>query len=202
MNSIFPFLILLLFLAVACNGQKKTKNESIMYLNEIPEAEYDAATLQYANQAYPGEGLEDLLNSTSKVMEQFMTELQEDLLDSQYRKWKWSVREVIQHVISYERIMLERARLIAGEDLITIHSKYYNQATTVATAGNKSKVELLEEFREVRKETELVFSSFSHKQLTTIGTLDGFKVSVRMIALCISGHQAHHFKMIQEAYLK
>ncbi|PRX54001.1 DinB family protein [Flagellimonas meridianipacifica] len=193
--------ILSTLILTSCQGQETKNNESNMYLNTIPDEEYSRAISYYSDRSYPGNTLEEVLDNSTSAMISFIEALPDDKLDHRYKSGKWSVREVIQHVISYEQIMHERALIVAGKDIEQKYTRYYNQSTTVAPAGNKTKQELLEEFKKVRAITTNSFTNLSMEELTTEGTLDGFRVSVRMIAMCLSGHQKHHFNVIRGKYL-
>ncbi|MEW7292415.1 DinB family protein [Aquimarina sp. 2304DJ70-9] len=172
-----------------------------IYLNTIPDNEYSQAISYYSNKSYKGETLTEVFENTTQEMISFIKNIPKDKFGYRYGSGKWTIREVIQHIISYEQIMSERAQIVAGRNIEQKHTIYYNQSTTVAPAKDKTKIELLEEFRNVRTKTQELFENFSQQELIVLGTLDGFKTSVRMIGMCISGHQKHHFEVIKERYL-
>lgn len=171
-----------------------------MLFQKIPKSEYEAAILYYSDKAVQGETVEEVLINSKLLLRQELTEIPDEKISYQYGFGKWSVGEVLQHIISYERIMTERALIIAG--VVTSDFKYqnYTQASTVKGGRNKSKAELVSEFLEVREETIKAFQQLNQEQLRRVGRLDGFKTSVRMICLCLSGHQVHHFNVLKNKY--
>ncbi|MEL6484457.1 MAG: DinB family protein [Bacteroidota bacterium] len=178
----------------------KIKDNKMLY-DKIPTTEYNRNMMFYTDRALPGTTLTEMLENTTIEMKRFITSIPEEKIDHAYSYGKWTIGEVIQHVISYEQIMLEVALLNAGKISEKNHTRYYNQATTVAGARGKSKNDLLEEFLTVRKKTQEAFNSLSEEEQKIMGTLDGNKTSVRIIAFCISGHQVHHFDIIKDRYL-
>ena len=170
------------------------------YLATIPPAEYDRNILGYASQVYPGETLDEVLAETARAMEAFVASVPEDSLGTRYRRSAWTVGEVLQHVISYEHIMTESALMIAGRAPRPLRYQRYTQASTAAGGSAKGRAELLAGFRAAHDETVAAFESLTEAELRTVGRHEGFRVSPRALALCLSGHQAHHFGVLRERY--
>ncbi len=198
-------LIILFILSLqtgACQNSKPINPDSIMLLDRIPRSEYNSNMTYYTNKSLPGSTLKEMLSNTTAEMITFINTILEDRIDYRYGSFKWTVGEVLQHIISYEEIMLEVALLNAGVISEKKHTVYYNQNTTVAGAKDKSKGDLLAEFKSIRQKTEDAFNALTDEQQKRMGSLDGNKTSVRVIAFCISGHQTHHFNVIRKRYLK
>ncbi|MDO1501608.1 DinB family protein [Winogradskyella maritima] len=193
--------IILSIQTIACQNNKPINPDSDMLFDRIPRSEYNTNMTYYTDKALPGSSLEEMLRNTTNEMIAFIDAIPEDKIDYAYGSFKWTVGEVLQHIISYEEIMLEVALLNAGVISEKEHTVYYNQNTTIAGAKGKSKSDLLAEFKRVRQKTENAFNSLTDEQQKRMGTLDGNKTSVRVIAFCISGHQTHHFNVIRELYL-
>ncbi|AWX44230.1 hypothetical protein HME9304_01230 [Flagellimonas maritima] len=171
-----------------------------MLADKIMPNEYGQAILFYTDKADKGTTILEVLENSKQAMKQYLQSIPDDKIDYQYANGKWTVAEVIQHIISYELIMTERALVVAGIKTDSLKFTFYTQSTTVAGAKNKSKQELLEEFTNVRENTIEAFKSLTDGELKTVGTLDGNIASVRMIGLCISGHQTHHFNVLKNRY--
>ncbi|MEO0899714.1 MAG: DinB family protein [Bacteroidota bacterium] len=171
-----------------------------MLFQKIPSSEYDSAILYYSNKAIQGETVEEVLKNSNKILHQELARIPSEKISYQYSHGKWTVGEVLQHIISYERIMTEKALIIAG--VITSDFKYqhYTQSSTVKGGREKSREALVEEFLATRRATIQAFQKLNDDQLQMVGRLDGFKTSVRMISLCISGHQVHHFNILKNKY--
>ncbi|MCI4669755.1 MAG: DinB family protein [Bacteroidia bacterium] len=171
-----------------------------MLFQKIPTSEYDTAILYYSEKAVQGETVEEVLENSKLLLVKELAKIPAEKFRYKYGPRKWAVGEVLQHVISYERIMTERALIIAGIICSNYQYQSYTQSSTVMGGKYKSKVDLLNEFLEVRNETIRAFKQLDQDQLIKVGRLDGFKTSVRMISLCISGHQVHHFQILKEYY--
>lgn len=194
-----PILILILSIIASCaNGQNQ--KSKIMLKDKIMPNEYGQAILFYTDKADEGATVIEVLKNSKKIMEDYILSIPNDKMDYQYSYGKWTVAEVIQHIISYEIIMTERALVVAGVNKSAATFNFYTQSITVKGAKGKTKEKLLEEFLGVREKTMQAFKSLTIEQLKIVGTLDGNKASVRMIGLCISGHQTHHFDVLRNRY--
>jgi len=171
-----------------------------MSLDNILPNEYSQALLFYTNKAEKGETVVEVLENSKTVMINYLKNIPDQKVNYRYASGKWTVGEVLQHVITYEQIMTERALLVAGLDIKDLKFEHYTQSSTVHGADGKTKNELISDFVNVRKNTIKAFRSLTDEQLKIVGTLDGNRASVRMIALCISGHQTHHFNILKERY--
>ena len=171
------------------------------YLTAIPGAEYDRNILYYAGQAYHATTLDGTLEATSRAMESFLATVPPDSLDYAYGRGKWTVGQVLQHIISYEYIMAESALVIAGRAPDPLQHQRYTQSSTAAGAEHKSIAGFIEDFRAARTYSQAAFASLTEAELRRVGQHEGFRVSPRVLAACISGHQAHHFAVLRERYL-
>lgn len=181
-------------------AQNIPKMEHLLF-KEIPQSEYDLALLYYTDKAIQGATVEEVLENSKTNLLKSLAQLPTNKITYRYSVGKWTVGEVLQHIISYERIMTESALMIAGlVNPSEAQYQFYSQASTAKGGSNKTKSELTEAFLETRNATIAAFKKLNEQQLKSIGTLDGFKTSVRMLALCISGHQVHHFKVLKNQY--
>ena len=198
--------MLTLLIGSVCLGQTSetmklsTLQQSPRLIDLIPDREYDPQILYYADKSYSGSIPIKVLETSKTAMVNFIDAIPETKIGYRYRWDKWTVGGVIQHIITYERIMMDRIDLILNPRA-TMRIPYYNQSTTVAGGKGKSKEVLLNEFTNTRNELISVIKRLFGEELRRIGTLDGFKVSIRAIVACASGHQHHHFQVISERYL-
>lgn len=124
-----------------------------------------------------------------------------DKVSYRYAEGKWSVKEVLQHIIDAERIFTYRALRIARHDktpLPGFDEKSYAAATN---ADERSWESLLEEFEAVRKSTDLLLQSFTKEQLEQTGTTNGETNTVKAISFIVFGHILHHINVLKEKYL-
>lgn len=118
-----------------------------------------------------------------------------------YAQDKWSVKELLQHIIDAERIFTYRALCIARGDTTPLPGFEENAYAANSNADNRNWNDLLEEFRAVRHSTLTLFASFNNDQLNALGTANGKPVYVEGIGFTIAGHVLHHVKVLKERYL-
>jgi hypothetical protein len=118
-----------------------------------------------------------------------------------YAEGKWSLREVVGHMIDTERIMAYRALRIARGDQTPLAG--FDQDPYIEAAGfdGRSWGGLLEEFEAVRRSNVMMFEGLNGTAWGRMGTASGNPISVRALAFVIAGHELHHVKMVRERYL-
>jgi len=118
-----------------------------------------------------------------------------------YAPGKWSVKEVLGHVIDSERIFAYRALRIARGDQTPLAG--YDQDTFVKAAGfnRRTLAGLLADLHLARRSTIALFRELSAEELARTGVANDNPVSVRAIAWIIAGHERHHVKIVRERYL-
>ena len=143
----------------------------------------------------------ETLTDSHHLLIEIISKLPEDKLNYSYAKGKWTIKELLQHLIDTERILSYRALRFSRNDLTDIPG--FNEDFYVKNSNGKtrSKKSLLNEFSLVRNSTIALFISFSDKMLTNIGTANNSEMSVRALGFVIAGHQTHHLKILQEKYL-
>jgi len=131
----------------------------------------------------------------------FVQNIPMDKFDYRYAEGKWTIKDIIQHLIDAERVFSYRAMRISRNDKTPLPGFEENDYVDNANANDRSLQDLLTEFSAVRHSTLLLFKSFSQDQLIRIGIASNNEVSVRAIGFIIIGHQKHHQKIFQERYL-
>jgi DinB superfamily len=118
-----------------------------------------------------------------------------------YAEGKWTVKELIQHIIDTERIMTYRALRFARMDSTHLHSFDEDAMAAVSGANARSLADMINELEAVRKSTILLYNSFTTEMLLFEGTASGKKINALAIGFVIAGHQTHHFNILKERYL-
>ncbi len=118
-----------------------------------------------------------------------------------YAPGKWTVREMLQHIIDTERILTYRALCIARGEQAPLPN--YDEAAygQFIDTTNRSIEELLEEFDLLRQTTLLLYKQFDEAALKRTGIAADKRVSVLAIAYILAGHPIHHLNILQERYL-
>jgi len=117
-----------------------------------------------------------------------------------YAPGKWSVKEVVGHVMDMERVFAYRALTAARADSTPLPGVDENGWMPAAPFDRRPLPELVSEFQAVRAASVAMFSGFDEESLTRMGTANGNPVSVRAIAHIIAGHELHHVALLRERY--
>lgn len=171
-----------------------------MNSNQLPVNEYSTFNATYINALENVELLEELEISLHDFIH-FVREIPMDKFDYRYAEGKWTIKDIIQHIIDAERIFAYRALRISRNDQTPLPGFEENDYVDHTNANGRSIQELLTEFSAVRHSNLLLFKSFSEEQLSRMGIASNHPVSVRALGFLIIGHQKHHQKVFQERYL-
>lgn len=119
-----------------------------------------------------------------------------------YSEGKWTIKDIILHLIDAERIFAYRALRISRSDTTPLPGFDENDYVGMANANDREFESLLSEFETVREATISLFASFTDLDLLRLGTASNASVSVRAIGYIILGHELHHKNVILERYLE
>ncbi len=175
-------------------------NFLIMNSNQLPVNEYSKFQATYINAAMNVELIEELEISLHDFI-RFVQNIPMDKFDYRYAEGKWTIKEIIQHIIDSERVFSYRALRISRNDKTPLPGFDENNYVDNTNANKRGLQELLTELSAVRHATLLLFKSFSDEQLARMGIASENEISVRAIGFIIIGHQKHHQKVFEERYL-
>ena len=131
----------------------------------------------------------------------FVREIPMDKYDYRYAEEKWTIKDIIQHLIDSERVFSYRAMRFSRGDETPLPGFDENFYADNANGNNRSINELLTEMSALRHANIMMFKSFTQDCLMRKGTASGYTVSVRAFGFLIIGHQNHHMKIFRERYL-
>lgn len=117
-----------------------------------------------------------------------------------YAPSKWTLKDVIGHVVDDERIFAYRALCLArgeAQSLPGFDEKLY---ATNAEAEMRPWREILCDYRAVRAASVALFRGFSPAQWTRSGEVNGYRATARGLAFHIAGHELHHVRLLQDRY--
>lgn len=171
-----------------------------MKRTDITENEYSTFYATYIKAAGNGDLHEDLEISLHDFI-RFVQDLPMNKFDYRYAPGKWTIKEIIQHIIDTERVFSYRALRISRNDKTPLSGFDENNFADNTNGNERHLQSLLTELSIVRQSTLALFKSFSEEQLKRIGIVSNNEISVRAIGFIIIGHQNHHKKVFQERYL-
>lgn len=120
---------------------------------------------------------------------------------NKYAKGKWTLKEVLQHLIDCERIFAYRALCTARKEKQNILPFEENDYAKNSKANGRKWVHLCDEFIAVRQSTQFLIESFNTEQLKALGKVNGNKINALALAFICVGHVYHHINIINERYL-
>ncbi|MFD1957168.1 DinB family protein [Paenibacillus thailandensis] len=154
------------------------------YIGKIPEGDLIAV-------------LERQQEETVKLL----GELPEDKHLYRYAPDKWTLKEVLGHIIDNERIMSFRMMCIAYGEQKPLPGYDQDEYMASDPYAGCTLPQLLEEYKLVRQATIALLKRLPEKLLANRGTANGGPASARAFAYIIAGHELHHMSIIKERYL-
>jgi hypothetical protein len=118
-----------------------------------------------------------------------------------YQPGKWSIKELICHLMDAERIFCYRALRFARNDKTELKAFDENAFAPEANAQGRTLAELAGEMERLRATTLDLFASFTPAMLHRTGTANGNEFSVLHLGYAIAGHETHHRFVLQHRYL-
>ena len=168
----------------------------------LPENEYHPYFKTYID-VLTNNGLSIIENliKTGQELEELVSNLPKEKENYRYAAGKWTLKELLVHIIDTERIFIYRTLRFARNDKTDLQGFDQDDYNDYADANSRNLKDILEEFISVRKSSITLFKSFSEEALLRMGTASGNAISVRALGYLMSGHQQHHIKIFKERYL-
>jgi hypothetical protein len=160
-------------------------------------ADFYNAYIELAPEQTPAKSIK---KSTAQF-KKFLKSIPEKKINYAYAKDKWTIKELLQHLIDAERVFSYRALTFARKDVAHLPSFDENSWAANAAVKKRKWKDLVEEFMLVRQANELLFASFDDEHLLCEGTASNKKINVAAIGFICAGHVMHHIRIIRERYL-
>ncbi len=145
--------------------------------------------------------LKDNLLYSLKEFEKVSFSIPESKYNYAYAEGKWTIKELISHLIDTERILTYRALCISRLETVNLPSFDERKYVENSNANDIPFIDLISEFILVRKSTIAMFSSFNDEILIRQGKVSNEIISVNALGFIISGHVLHHLNILEERYL-
>ena len=164
-------------------------------LSRVPEFYHGYISKVKENDLMPA-----LRNSTSELFD-MLNAIPKEKYEYRYAEGKWTVKDVVQHMIDGERVFTYRALRFARKDDTPLPGFEENLFAQTAKADKRNWNDLVEEFSALRKASEAMFASFDNDQLEATGVANERSTYVLGIGYILAGHVLHHCQIIKERYL-
>jgi hypothetical protein len=169
--------------------------------NKPEETEYAAYYGGYV--ALVPEG--DILTILSEQLNETLSlvgSIPEQAGNFRYATDKWSIKELVGHIIDSERVFAYRALCIARGDTTPLPGFDEKEYISNASFNDCSLAELIAEFETVRKSTLFLFKHLDENAWQRAGTANENSITVRALAYILAGHELHHCNILRDRYLQ
>ncbi|MER3428460.1 MAG: hypothetical protein C4334_10225 [Pyrinomonas sp.] len=163
--------------------------------------EYASRFAVYIAQVAAEDALQALAEQRRETLQLFDS-LSDERALFRYAPDKWSLKEVLGHVIDTERIFAYRALRFARGDRTPLPGFDQDDYVRAARFDARPLEDLRDEYDSVRCATLTLFRGLDEEELARCGTANQAEATVRALAYVIAGHERHHLRVIRERYLK
>jgi len=146
----------------------------------------------------------DIISALEKQLSEWQSlfaEISEEKADFRYAEGKWSIKELVGHLIDGERVFAYRAFRFSRNDKTSLAGFEQNSYVANSNFSNAEFADLVEELSLLRRSNYLFFKNLSDEAWLRTGTASEAEVSVRALAYIMVGHIRHHAKILRERYL-
>lgn len=142
----------------------------------------------------------DQLRENFKTIHGVLKELSKEQLQYTYAEGKWTIPDILMHLIDCERVFLYRAMRFSRNDRTPLPFFDEDEYAKQAMASKIPIKKLLTEYASTRKATISFFNNLTAAQLKRVGMASNYNMSVRACVWIICAHEIHHWNVINERY--
>ena len=143
----------------------------------------------------------DVLENQCHDFYAFVKAIAIDKADVRYAEGKWTVKEVIGHMIEVERIMAYRALAISRKDAQSLPGMDENHYIVNSNYRNTSVTDLAEEFFHLRLANLYFIKNLTPEMQSQKGVANNNEISVAALVYIIAGHLEHHVNILKSRYM-
>lgn len=169
--------------------------------------EYPAYSEIYMELLNARENILQYMKDNFHKIKKFIYELPEDKLTFRYAEDKWTIKEILVHIIDDERIFSYRALRYGRNDNTPLHGFEEKHYAKYSDANDRTLDSIFEEYEAVRNATLTLFQNLPGDAFMRSGggiDDDGSIINVRTVRALVyhlAGHELRHIKIIKERYL-
>jgi len=143
----------------------------------------------------------EAMKVSSKETLGLVRSISEEMGEHRYAAGKWSIKELLCHMMDTERILAYRALRFARNDKTNLPGFEENDYAPQANASNRNIKQIADEMERLRQTTIDLFVNFTAEMLERKGLANNLELSVLNLGYIISGHESHHRAILKERYL-
>lgn len=148
-----------------------------------------------------GNDILKILNQQSKQTQDILNSFSEHKGNYRYADGKWTVKEVVGHLLDTERIFAYRALCIARGEKKSLPGFDQNEYVKEGNFNSRELFDLNYEFRLLRESNLLLLRTFTPEMLIRRGFANESSITVYAILFIIAGHEKHHMNVLKERYM-
>jgi hypothetical protein len=133
-------------------------------------------------------------------LKDFFTGLTPEQLDYSYAPGKWTIKEVLQHLVDGERTFAYRILRVSRNDQVPVPPYSPDGFITNSWVKDRSVANIMKELELLRTTNIICFSEMPAEVLERTGPGRDAIVSVRALGFAMVGHAAHHLQVLREKY--
>ncbi|MHA4845669.1 DinB family protein [Flavitalea antarctica] len=141
------------------------------------------------------------LKKNTKSFRKLLKRIPRKKINFSYAEGKWTLKEMMQHIIDAERVFTYRALTFSRKDAAQLPGFDENEWAITSKAVKRKWDDLVDEFECLRASTEFMFASLDEDQLLHAGIANGKAMNAMALAFVCSGHVTHHMNIMLERYL-
>jgi uncharacterized damage-inducible protein DinB len=165
------------------------------------KGDYNEYYQQYIDQV-KGDDVFRILIEQNLESQNILNSFSESKGNYKYAEGKWTVKEVIGHLMDVERIFAYRALCIARGETKPLPGMDQDVYVANGNFNKRQLFDLIYEYRLLRESNILLFGSFDKSILNNRGNASGYEVTVLALMFMTAGHEKHHMKVLTEKYMQ
>jgi len=169
-------------------------------MNRPAESEYAPYYQSYVNRVSETEIL-PVLRAQMDDLDVLLGAVTTEQETYRYAEGKWSIREIVGHLIDGERVFGYRAFCIARGEKQNLPGFDQDDYMLTSQYNNIDLEDLLSELRLIRLGNLAMFRTFDEEAWNRLGSANENQVTVRALAFIMAGHMRHHMNVLRERYL-
>ena len=141
------------------------------------------------------------LTQSLKRLRKFLKEIPKDKRDYAYEQGKWTIRQLLQHMIDSERVFAFRAMWFARRDKSALPGFDEKIWAEFANLNKRKWKDMVNEFVALRQSNIRMFAAFTDEELQATGTANNNVITAGAFGFIAAGHMEHHLMILKKRYL-
>ncbi|MBZ9728987.1 DinB family protein [Salegentibacter sp. JZCK2] len=171
-----------------------------MIIKNLDSDEYNVYYDRYLQKVPSDLELGTLLLENREEFLRLLDKMKPEDLKYSYAEGKWTVAEVLQHLLDVERIFQYRSLSLARDPGVKLPGFDHDAYVPASSARNRKLKGFKKEFKAVRNAGISLYQSFSEEMLKNKGFISGSSASCRALGFITAGHTKHHIEIFKEKY--